>query len=505
MAAFDRSYGDDPGYFKELISKINDEVDFVGYLVAKGYKSLKKSSGSQELIKDGDRLVLNIKRTPISYFNRNDSNDKGFFFKYVKHRNTNFYKAVEYGLKQIGRYQAPKTTVLQRQKKTAYTSLEDSYNIGDLKRDEYLKHGRGLEPATYYSQLFAGRLFNAVHKRHNNGLISNVAVPKYDVDGNIKNYILYNRPYLERSSGEIKKFKLVLNTHYQYLWVSNPNLESDSIVLSEMVFDAMAHYELHRKPAFYMSFSGQLDDKKLEEFHLWRDKVDIYREKPVEMAFDNDMTGHLYDLKLMASLINKKHGRELVAVEWKRPEALLVLGMGHVSLERQKWAKALKVFFSGQVPLGVMTVYRDKTILQMNLEKFRQGAFRAQWKRMIGLLGRSLGGTKLKVRRTAIAKDWNQELQFKKKRPVMVSQKELKEAMGYMDVFVQAKNQAANRKIKVKDIQKDTLYCVVDKRVGILIDKKDIVSMKGFKKKTKKNNKTIGQCQKTRIGALRDC
>ena len=88
------NYKDNPNHYKRLIGKINEEVDFASYLNFIGYKLLKKSAGSMEFVLDNDRIVLTISRSPVSYFNRNDSEDKGLFFKFLLNRDRNFYKAV---------------------------------------------------------------------------------------------------------------------------------------------------------------------------------------------------------------------------------------------------------------------------------------------------------------------------------------------------------------------------------------------------------------------------
>src|SRR5690554_3446583 len=92
------SYGDDPEHYKRLIGKINEEADFPMYLRSNGYTLANKSAGSLEFHSERDRIVLQTSRNPITYFNRNDSTDKGLFFKYLLHRNPNFYKAIKLGL-----------------------------------------------------------------------------------------------------------------------------------------------------------------------------------------------------------------------------------------------------------------------------------------------------------------------------------------------------------------------------------------------------------------------
>ncbi|KKK74272.1 hypothetical protein LCGC14_2885420, partial [marine sediment metagenome] len=97
------NYGEDPQHYKELIAKINDGSDFPMYLHRNGYRLVKKSAGSMEFKNDRDSIVLQTSRRPVTYFNRNDSLDKGLFFKYLLRRSANFYMAIKSGLEIMDR------------------------------------------------------------------------------------------------------------------------------------------------------------------------------------------------------------------------------------------------------------------------------------------------------------------------------------------------------------------------------------------------------------------
>ena len=239
------NYSEDPLHYKKLIAQINEEVDFSGYLNAQGYQLLKKSTGSQEFKKNDERIVLQTKSHPVTYFNRNDGSDKGRFFKFIHMRFGNFYEAIKSGLEAIKRTYPVANTDTHRKSVKTFKSLEERYNINPLTKPIYLTEVRHLSLATLRSDAFKGRIFNAFHINDNRGRIANVALPKYGTDGNIKNYTLYNRPYRDRKDGKIKKFRLFLNERYEYLFVSNPEVKADKVVCVESGFDALAYHELH--------------------------------------------------------------------------------------------------------------------------------------------------------------------------------------------------------------------------------------------------------------------
>ena len=108
-----KSYSENPAHYKRLIAQINTEADFPAYLQQLGYRLLKKSAGSLEFGNGADRIVLNIARNPVTYFNRNDSTDKGLFFKFIRKQNGDFYRTVKAGLEIIDRTYAFDETTFQ--------------------------------------------------------------------------------------------------------------------------------------------------------------------------------------------------------------------------------------------------------------------------------------------------------------------------------------------------------------------------------------------------------
>lgn len=423
-----KSYSEDPGYYKALISKINSEIDFSGYLLSQGYNMIKRSSGSLELVKEGDRIVLQTKRSPVTYFNRSDSIDKGQFFKFLMHRSSNFYDAIRLGMESIQRSYEHEEEKIQRKQVRQAVSLEKRYNIGPLTHWKYLTDERCFDRTTLDSNAFRGRLFNAFHVNDNQSRIANIAVPKYGLDGIVKNYTLYNRPYTDRRDGKTKKFRLFLNERYEYLFVSNPGIKADRIILFESAFDAIAHHELHGRPnAFYISLSGHIDQKKLDQFFQWEQLVDSSGNLPIHLAFDHDIEGMRYDLKLLSSWLNRKSDTVHMDVSWKRPVAVVRLNyMESQSEQMENDTKSLnrkiEETFNG-FPNGLQRAlcFRDKVLWELDLERILQlggdsKISRAYWKTVIGGLSELYAGGKLAMDKSPSQKDWNEELVVVKKK-----------------------------------------------------------------------------------------
>ncbi|HDZ13700.1 hypothetical protein LCGC14_1569070 [marine sediment metagenome] len=300
------NYGDDPQHYKILIAKINEEADFPMHLHQNGYKLAKKSAGSMEFKKDEDRIVLQTARRPITYFNRNDSLDKGHFFKFIMRRSPNFYKAVQSGLEIVDRSYVLQNMELKIERsKTSPKSLENNYNIVPLRNSDYLQVHRSISESTVNSNPFRGRIFNAYHNRDNGGKIANIAFPKYDLEGNPKNYILYNRPYRSKKDNKIKKFRLVLNRKDHYLFHSRPIKDPTKIVFAESGIDLLSYHELHGKPDnFYVSFGGNVYKEKLLFFGQLVEPYLKGGHMELASIMDNDSNGNGFDLKIFGSLIN---------------------------------------------------------------------------------------------------------------------------------------------------------------------------------------------------------
>ncbi len=300
-------YNEDPERYKQLISQINGSVNFPAFLQQNGYDLIKQSAGSMEFQNEVDRIVLQTEREPTTYFNRNDSLDKGLFFKYLLQRSPNFYSAVQTGLEIIHNGQGLEPKRIQIKKtKTSPKSLEENFNIVPLWNSDYLRTYRGISLATLNSPIFKDRIFNAYHIRDTGGKIANTAFPKYDWEGRPKNYVLYNRPYRSRQDNQLKKFRLVVNDKDHYLFYSRPISDPARIVFGESAIDLLSYHELHgRSDNFYVSFGGNVYDRKLGFFVKLIEPM--IKNKGIELRsiMDNDLKGLEFDIKVFSALINR--------------------------------------------------------------------------------------------------------------------------------------------------------------------------------------------------------
>ncbi|KAA2215778.1 toprim domain-containing protein [Maribacter flavus] len=309
-------YAEHIDYYKDCIAHINSVIDFPGYLQRNGYQLIAKSAGSMEFKKDGERLVLNTQRNPMSYFNRHDSLDKGRFFSYLRKRSETFYKAISQGMDLSGEYlHLPPVTQPKTLPKTKTTDLSNRYRMVPLKNAEYLTKDRCISEATLQDPVFKDRIFNAMYELKRGGTIANMAFPKLDEYGTIQNYVLYNRPYKAKPNKPPQKFQVVLNSKDHYLFHSQiPKEKTIHIVFGESAIDLLSYHELNgTHQNWYISFGGQVYPKKIHSFIKLLDGQQHRKSMQLISIMDHDLQGARFDLDIFSSLIN--HGQNKVHIE----------------------------------------------------------------------------------------------------------------------------------------------------------------------------------------------
>lgn len=383
-----------------------------------------------EFINDVDRIVLNISRNPVTYFNRNDSTDKGLFFKFIRKDHGNFYQTVKAGLEIIDRaYEQQNHTSFTVEKKTKKNkSIEDNYNIVPLRNMDYLTQKRSISVDSTRSAPFAGRIFNAYHIRDNGGKISNIAFPKYDMEGNIKNYILYNKPYRSKVDNTYKKFKLVLNKKDHFLFYSDPNLDTlEKIIFAEDGIDLLSYHELHgNEKNLYISFGGNIYTEKLESFLLLTEKFATGKNIEFVSAMDNDKAGYEYDIKIFAALINQWNPDLYIEPVFKGDNVSLRLHYAetvrdNLSKDCTNIANHLSLNFKKTdfvSDLVRTAAFSDKLVLEFSLNELVNTFYRENHgQNAFNILLKKINSLYLPFKtdiHKSIGKDWNEDLKMDK-------------------------------------------------------------------------------------------
>ncbi|MCM4152971.1 hypothetical protein DHD05_15375 [Arenibacter sp. N53] len=422
------NYIDDPEYYKRLISKINTEANFPTYLYQNGYKLIKKSAGSMEFKNDRDRIVLQIAREPVTYFNRNDSQDKGLFFGFLMRRNANFYQAVQAGLEIVNWTGYIGNIPMEvRDTNTVRKSLEDNFTIVPLRNSSYLRLQRGISKTTLNSPIFKGRIYNAYPTVENGYQFANIAFPKYDLEGYPQNYILYNKTYKSSRDNKIKKFRLVLNQKDHFLFHSSPIKNPYKIVVGESGIDLLSYHELHGSPDnFYVSFSGNVYQKKLDFFGQLTEPYLKTNSVSMISIMDNDIKGFEFDLKLFSSLINRFNPNVYLESSYSHGNVRLTINntsevgvqlTNHITLLEEKLTSQLEwdKLMSNSIE---WIKYKDKIVLEFSLSEIINNDQPERVKNLFKSLIETITDFYLPFPITihkSKGKDWNDDLRDSKK------------------------------------------------------------------------------------------
>ena len=372
------TYQEHPDYYRQLIAKINYEVNFAMYLNQLGYLLKDKSANSMEFRNEADCIVLNTGRNPVTYFNRNDSTDKGLFFKFLLKRSENFYKAVEVGLEISSQIQDFEKVLEILKPIGRKKSLEENYNIVLLKKADYLILNRGISQGTLQSDPFKERIFNAFYILANGGEIANIAFPKFDLTGKRRNYILYNKPFKNKISNKIRNFRLVLNQEDHFLFYSNPvKGNAVRIVFGESSIDLLSYHEIHGSANnLYVSFGGNVYQEKLEQFIKIFQKFSKKKEVEVMSITDNDKAGLEYDIKVFTVLIS--HLNKNVDIETKFRKDNIEILVHYPEKSREQLSRHYGIFKKKMesdlltdelgFPLVKCIRFLDKIVVEINRE-----------------------------------------------------------------------------------------------------------------------------------------
>ena len=381
-----------------------------------------------EFKNDKDRIVLQMAREPVTYFNRNNSQDKGLFFMYLMKRNINFYKAVQAGLEIVNGIGYMENTPMKvRSSKVVRKSLEENFNIVPLRNSNYLRQQRCISKTTINDPLFQGRLLNAYSIRDKRNKIANIAFPKYDLNDHPQNYILYNKTYRSSRDNRIKKFRLVLNQKDHFLFYSNPIKHPSKIIVAESGIDLLSYHELHGSPDnFYVSFSGNVYQKKLEFFGQLIEPYLKTNMVSMISIMDNDIKGFEFDLKLFTSLINRFNPKVYVEGSYSHGNVSFTINYtskvgdqltNHITLLEEKLSPPLgwdKPMFR-----SVKWVrYKDKIVLEFSLPEIINNDQLERGKNLFKSLIETITDFYLPFTVTihkSKGKDWNDDLRDSKK------------------------------------------------------------------------------------------
>ena len=281
-------------------------INLVDYATAQGYiKDRQRSGGNSVSLYKGpqesrDRIVVypNRRGGVDTYFNPNDSFDKGSVVQFQHRRGTGEWKDT---IERLQQYLAEVSQPVKSRpvntdpEPTREAAVIRSFDLKPLTDTSYLK-SRGLSTATIQSVEFEGTIFNRTYydRAHNRQHI-NTVFPIRNEQGTVA-LIMRNQ-----------KLNLMDGSKGDGLWISNvkvvgPN-QADRMVITESPIDAMSFHQLkppvEGEKRMYLSTAGTMATGTPDTVQKL---IDRYQPKQIIMANDNDNAGIKQNINLVGRM-----------------------------------------------------------------------------------------------------------------------------------------------------------------------------------------------------------
>lgn len=288
-----------------------DHVPIVQVAEALGYKLNKKAGRNPLEYKhpDHNTIVIGNLKGRQRYFTRHESENKGSVIDFVKHRlnmfNEYYIKESEGINKVLASFAGvPHLSGVQAftsQSKSQWLSEKKTFNLKDfsLTRPElkdllYLSHHRGINKETLNVFMQHVQLVKAKHKP-----TTDIGFP-YRVPGKneLVGFELVNYMFKAHARGSNKS---------EGLWIADLTGTGfpPKVLIGESAIDAISFYQLFWQKhqldkAAFMSTGGYVTDKQL------RNVIGQFPASQFHTLFDNDISGHLYDIRTACMKANKE-------------------------------------------------------------------------------------------------------------------------------------------------------------------------------------------------------
>ncbi len=289
----------------------------------------KKSSMNYPCLENanGDRIYIKNPKenNKMIYGNINNNSDYGDLINFINNRletdfiffrnkTENAIKAINdvlYDYLNINPVSKKKYQILNTLKEIqskSYTQKEFDetlFNIKPLENQNWI-NSRKINKETLNHQYFKNTVFN-------------VKNPLFK-DGKFIEHAKFNNtgfPYKESLFGKLvgieeRNFNFkghgINSKKISGVWFSNPPKKIDKAFLTESALDALSHFQLNKPVnAIYFSIGGNLTEEQNNTINnILNETKALHKDSKICCAFDNDLNGSIYDLKVINQLAVKK-------------------------------------------------------------------------------------------------------------------------------------------------------------------------------------------------------
>jgi hypothetical protein len=295
-----------------------ERVSIVQVAEALGYELNKKAGRNPLEYKHPDQntIVISNPKGRQRYFTRHESENKGSVIDFVKHRlnmfNEYYHKEAEGINKVLASFAGEQSASPKKVQRTPVKADKKSFDKSEftmvhpsIKDLIYLSDQRGLSENTLQTFLPFIRLVKA---NYYPAALVNIGFPYQIPDHRIRakkedwaGFELVNYLFKGHARGSDRANALWIAD------VSGLGTSARSAYVAESGIDAMSFYQLYRHKfpldeSAFLSTGGYVTDQQI------RNLLQAYPKTMIHTVFDNDLNGHLYDIRTACMKENKNLG-----------------------------------------------------------------------------------------------------------------------------------------------------------------------------------------------------
>ena len=226
----------------------------------------------------------------------------------------------------------------------------DLFDVRPLERDNYLL-SRCITQETINSPEFTSKILSLItyfdpqeKQVVDFTLVKADLQPKYIEYSNVA-FPYYNGLSTEVTGLEIRNEKIKLHApgseRNSSVFISNPPLQAKHFLIFESAIDALSHKQLRciqGDKAFnsiYFSTGGQLTSEQIDTIVRYIGSFEKVPDWKINLAFDNDAKGHVYDLQFIQQLLITKFPLHPLAVGFHKQGYALPTQQEYSSFKRE--------------------------------------------------------------------------------------------------------------------------------------------------------------------------
>jgi len=322
------------------IPELRDNVSIIQLALHHGYQLQPQKGKTRPVLTHPnyqDTIIIKYPAQPGQqlYQRAGDFTDAGTIIDFVRHRLTTVFARFNH----LGQHQLtnitqvlydylrvdPKSSTIQQQptfsveKTNPSTFQPTEFDLRPIEPVNYLLE-RAIKPATWQTPEFAGKVWTQVtYFDQQAGHSVSFAMAQAQPQRAYRTFHNVAFPYHNSISDEVSGLEIRNHGLKQHatgsdrstsVFVSNAPVRAARFYIMESVIDALSHFQLkyqqgdHPFENVYFSTGGQLTLGQISTILGYINRIEKTSDWQLYLSFDNDLSGHRYDLQFVQQLVS---------------------------------------------------------------------------------------------------------------------------------------------------------------------------------------------------------